>query len=468
VSAMCRKCLRSAPEEAQRCASCGGMIVRFTDSGEMVEIESAGPESSVRHASGGLPALFSDLEDMYATPDTAAPDTAAHDTAIPNTAAHHTAIPDTAAHDAAARDTGAHDTGATVPDTMPAEAVPDTVQTGTAVSGTSVSGTALSGTAVSPTARAGVTGTAFAESRQISELDTEPTEAGIKAVGAVLLPATQLDDLIAEILTPFGFERQAVAQAPRSEAPAAPPAVPPAVGAAPPAISAPLGIPAAMAPPLPTVPVVQPRESLLPLADPLPPMARVPMPPPPPPAQVLESQASEPIVPPQASPPIVESQASAPIVPPQASAPIVDQTQPAAPPDVRQPATPPGVQPASETGIDLSFAELARDIMSISEQETGPSADPRRSGDQARGGDPSEAAVLAEATTVAEDAVGNASFDLVIGPAKRHGLLRRSKNSVPEMHTEIDELTPPNAPVLDGEGDSTSEPGRRGLRLRIR
>jgi hypothetical protein len=62
VSAMCRKCLRSASEDARRCVACGGHLVRFNDTGQVVEIEVAGEEPS--KTGGGIPALFADLEEQ--------------------------------------------------------------------------------------------------------------------------------------------------------------------------------------------------------------------------------------------------------------------------------------------------------------------------------------------------------------------------------------------------------------------
>jgi hypothetical protein len=62
VSAMCRKCLSSAPEQARRCKSCGGPIVRFDESGGMVETEQAAEEAGVI---GGIPPLFADLDDGW-------------------------------------------------------------------------------------------------------------------------------------------------------------------------------------------------------------------------------------------------------------------------------------------------------------------------------------------------------------------------------------------------------------------
>jgi hypothetical protein len=63
VAAMCRKCLRSASDEARRCPACGGHLVRFGDSGEVVEII-AGVDEPVR-GPGGIPALFGDVTEQF-------------------------------------------------------------------------------------------------------------------------------------------------------------------------------------------------------------------------------------------------------------------------------------------------------------------------------------------------------------------------------------------------------------------
>ena len=75
----------------------------------------------------------------------------------------------------------------------------------------------------------------------------------------------------------------------------------------------------------------------------------------------------------------------------------------------------------------MSMAELARDIMSISEQEvTSP-----ESVDQTGIGEESDAG------TTQFDSERQASFDLMIGPARKGGLLRRSKG--PQHRDSVDE-----------------------------
>ncbi len=70
------------------------------------------------------------------------------------------------------------------------------------------------------------------------------------------------------------------------------------------------------------------------------------------------------------------------------------------------------------------MAELARDIISISEQDTG-YPDPA-------GPD----AAPAPEVVVGYDVTRQASFDMVLGPAPKSSRLRRSKNQIPEDAAE--------------------------------
>jgi hypothetical protein len=78
---------------------------------------------------------------------------------------------------------------------------------------------------------------------------------------------------------------------------------------------------------------------------------------------------------------------------------------------------------------EVSMAELARDIISISEQESVP-RDANEQGGQTQGGETQGGA------TTPDEAARHASFDLVIGPAAKTGRLRRSKIPTPKDAAE--------------------------------
>jgi len=60
VSAMCRKCLASASDEARRCTSCGGRIVKFSEMGEVIEIDFTVGDDQPQ-MTRGVPPLFGDI-----------------------------------------------------------------------------------------------------------------------------------------------------------------------------------------------------------------------------------------------------------------------------------------------------------------------------------------------------------------------------------------------------------------------
>jgi hypothetical protein len=134
---MCRKCLMSANEEARRCKSCGGPIVRFDEAGEVME---AGEEVDEKSHSGAIPPLFAEAEFT--------------DLAIPPT-----------------------------PQPTP------------------------------PAAGSPTLSVAPPPSHSNPQTQMPP----------LLLPSSQIDDVVSEMLTPFGFERPAPAAAPDPIPASAPP-----------------------------------------------------------------------------------------------------------------------------------------------------------------------------------------------------------------------------------------------------
>ena len=97
------------------------------------------------------------------------------------------------------------------------------------------------------------------------------------------------------------------------------------------------------------------------------------------------------------------------------------------------------------------MAELARDIMSISEQE----------------GVALDATGQEVPSATADDPSRHASFDMVIGPAPKGGRLRRSKIPTPkDVAEELADLVSDSA--LTAEDASSSEKSRSRSRLRLR
>ena len=222
MSAMCRKCLKTASDESRRCASCGGRVVRFSETGEVIEVEAAGDEPT---KSGGVPALFANLETVY-------------EVAVPAT------------------NGGGSPMGMGQPQ-APSAYGPATV-TGTSFGGAAAGSVAPANGYCQPPAangqpqvpsqvnghaglvNAGVyTEPVNGQYQPVSGANSNPglvpplpmgyTEPNHRApapaepAGTFLLPVTQLDDVVSQMLEPFGFERPA----PVFEPPPLPPPPPP-------------------------------------------------------------------------------------------------------------------------------------------------------------------------------------------------------------------------------------------------
>jgi hypothetical protein len=105
---------------------------------------------------------------------------------------------------------------------------------------------------------------------------------------------------------------------------------------------------------------------------------------------------------------------------------------------------------------DVSMAELARDIISISEQESVP-RDADEHGEHAQGGAASP-----------DEAARHASFDLVLGPAPKSGRLRRSKIPTPkDAAEELADLVSDSG-LNTAAAEANADKGRTRSRLRHR
>ncbi len=166
MSAMCRKCLKSAKEEARRCASCGGQIVRFDAAGEVIE---ADIEVDEKNASGSIPPLFADVDYIELEPAVPAPSQPSPVVQPPTSAFNlppSPPNPTSAIPPSPANPTPANPTLANPPGPNPQTQLPT----------------------------------------------------------PLLLPSSHIDDVVSEMLTPFGFERPAPAAAPAPIPAPAPPA----------------------------------------------------------------------------------------------------------------------------------------------------------------------------------------------------------------------------------------------------
>jgi hypothetical protein len=125
---------------------------------------------------------------------------------------------------------------------------------------------------------------------------------------------------------------------------------------------------------------------------------------------------------------------------------------------VEEVAAAPAPEPAPKKGRlrrerEPSMAELARDIIGISEQEGG-------------GASSSDSEEDADGVTTADDSTRQASFDLVIGPAPKGGRLRRSKSATQKLpRNEIDDLVPPEN---GDQHESSDAQGKSKPRSRLR
>jgi hypothetical protein len=170
VTAMCKKCLKSAKEEARRCASCGGRIVRFNESGEVID---ADEEVEEKHASGSIPPLFADVD--YIDIETAV-----------------------------------------IAQPQPTPGIPAPTMAVNLPPAPPIAAPAIASPAVPAMADPSHT----IPSNPNPQIQSPP----------LLLPSSQIDEVVSEMLTPFGFERPAPATAPAPvPAPAPPVNVVPAV-----------------------------------------------------------------------------------------------------------------------------------------------------------------------------------------------------------------------------------------------
>jgi hypothetical protein len=410
VASMCKKCLKSAAAEARRCASCGGRIVRFSETGEMIELDAVAEEPGLSH---GVPALFANLENSYefASP---APNVVSTNGVAPMQSAPH-AQPQAG--------------GASIATPPPPNAAAYTGPVPGPVN------SQMNGMAASP--ERGHEGPGLAAPLPMGYAYTDggaPPVAPARAEpsGTFLLPVTQLDDVVGEILAPFGFE----VPAPHVSLQTAPVMAP-----------VPEVLAAHRAPQTP--PLVA--------APPPPPPPPPPAPPPPPPI----SQAPRPSLEPSAAPlPALFSDQPIAVGNPAVPAPPVttvglpnlfaDTHQPVA---ATHPApVTPVLQTREESGV--SMAEMARDIMSVSDQEPIPRVSALAVGIEEPG-----------IPMVQSDSDRRASFDLLIGPATKGGRLKRSKGSMQkgpvdssEEFDSFDELA--HSPELDTAGAKGRSRGR--------
>jgi hypothetical protein len=580
VSAMCRKCLRSTSDEARRCTVCGGRIVRFNDLGEAVEIESSMDDPAEAKA---IPPLFGDFETQVA-----ASPANSHSPAMPSGAGMGMGIAPMGTVAPQSGNGHAGGNGALAGISAPPAATGRALHNAYDGPGTS-----------SPLPIGGYDGTNV----------QYPGVVPVMAPGALILPAAEVDDVVTEMLTPFGFEMKTnkqTEQAAYATNPTGPEhaqtlsgaspraAVPPPAVPAVPSVPTPTQVAAAAAPAIPiaATPIpspappqaqLQPQPNQVPdtdadteseppafLADaPLGAMMSSPTPSsfappvgyspttvttyaslsptpmqsstdsaqrspevalpgvalpgsatslsPAPETSPISNQTAPPSVSPALSPlsppsgialppslpsvptalpvpatalsPATDPPVHAPAPAPPASVvstpePMLESTtataghhpfEPARAPSAvaRAAPAPTAGAPTHESGTstadaDVSFAELAREIISIAEEEDPPGEE----GHEEKGADQKAA-----------------SFDLMIGPAVRHGRLRRSKPAISkERFLEADGLVPngqfgPGSESLSGasehsdvngqdgsaeHGDSGRDKGRSRSRLRHR
>jgi hypothetical protein len=446
VAAMCRKCLKTATAEARRCSSCGGRIVRFTETGEVVELDAAADEPGLSH---GVPPLFSELS---APQDQATPQ--------PNAAGAAGGMGNvTAGGQYTQSQAGLPNFNGAQPANGYCQPGPAGVQPAASVQAAGYSHALNGAQFASPVNSAGSNrGT---EDHGISPplpMGYPYTETGggppataqtqAQPQGTFILPLTQLDDVVSEMLSPFGFE---------SPEPVVEPQAPPQIL-------------------VPSVESVAPRaQQFVEQAPSPPPVAPPPPVPPPPPPPGLSPPAPPPLfaspqvatAPPTAATALADAAVvhatAAPPVPPPLPQPNVPAAVPGlgiAVPAVTQPTAPASSEPRTKKDRqrkerDVSMAELARDIISISEQDS----DTRDASDAANGEtgtDPSQV-----------ESSRQASSDLIIGPAHKGVRLWRSKNSKDavdesEGFDPMDELG--TAPELDPASGKSRSRGR--LRLR--
>ena len=204
MAAMCRKCLKTASTEARRCSSCGGRIVRFTETGEVVELDAAAEEPGLSH---GVPPLFSELSapQNQATPQ-------------PNAAGAASGMGDLAAGGQYTQSqAGLPNFNGAQPANGYCQPGPAGMQPAASVQAAGYSHALNGAQFASPVNSAGShRGT---EDHGISPplpMGYPYTETGgappataqtqAQPQGTFILPLTQLDDVVSEMLSPFGFE----------------------------------------------------------------------------------------------------------------------------------------------------------------------------------------------------------------------------------------------------------------------
>ncbi len=212
VSAMCRKCLKTASDESRRCSTCGGRIVRFSDTGDVIEIEATMEEPS---QGGGVPPLFANLETQYelAVPmaNAAAP---AMGTGLPQTQSAYAPPQPTAlvgsSFGGAVASVAAPPNGYCQPlfsgaqPEVPAQANGHTAP----VNGTYAQ--PINGQYQPDPVTNELGGLAPPLPMGYSEVGRPPASPPPpEPAGTFLMPVTQIDDVVSEILLPFGFERPA-------------------------------------------------------------------------------------------------------------------------------------------------------------------------------------------------------------------------------------------------------------------
>jgi hypothetical protein len=448
---MCRKCLKTASDESRRCSTCGGRVVRFSDSGEVIEIDVAGEEPT--KLGGGVPALFANLETQYevtlSSANVGGSQMAPAQAQSAYGAPVATAVAGTSFGGAIAG-AGAPPNGYCQPSGLGGQPeVPIHANGHAGPGGAGMYAQPINGQHQTPKDATEHQGLAPPLPMGYSEIDhTVSPPRPAEPAAAFLLPVTQLDDVVGEMLMPFGFERPAPVVAPPPPPPpflvdpqhilghpetvAQPQAAPePQVAPQPQAIAAPV----ATEPP--PVAVAQPQVATQPVAAPPPPLFAAPV-----------AEVTSPIA--EVIQPLTQA-ADAPSAPP----PVPNSPEQSVPgPDlITSSSESRNKKERQRKEREVSMAELARDIISISEHEPVTN--------DAEGDGESQAA------SAADDAARHASFDLVIGPAPKGGRLRRSK--IPQPKDAAEEL----ADLVSDSGldakmaESGADKGRRS-RLRHR
>ena len=216
MAAMCRKCLKTASDEARRCAACGGRVVRFTETGEVLRLDAVADEPSV---SRGVPALFAELDapQVQAIPSPSAARTLA---ASPTPAATQYTQPQTAglpSMNAVQPPHGYCQPGQSnlQPAAVQTAGYSHTLNGAEFANSVNGSGSGSNGGSedhgLAPPLPMGYTYTDTASASASGGGHTVAPPA--PRSGTFILPLTQLDDVVSEMLSPFGFEdRQPVAQ----------------------------------------------------------------------------------------------------------------------------------------------------------------------------------------------------------------------------------------------------------------